>query len=65
MTYNSQADSVVDCPEFRTLLLYCGRELRDGDIPHRRSIGRLVVEAFKECYSKLIKELSVSTYTYR
>jgi hypothetical protein len=43
------------------LLLYCGRELRGGDIPHRHSVGQLVVEAFKDCYSKLITDLSVST----
>lgn len=45
--------------EFRDLLLYCGHQLREKDIPQRAAIGRHIVNAFKNCYQDLISELAV------
>jgi hypothetical protein len=58
-----QANRAVDSQELRDLLLYCGRELRDEDIPHRDHIGRLIMKAFKRSWSELVAELAVSALT--
>jgi hypothetical protein len=54
-----QSERVVDCPEFRNLLLYCGRELKEKDIPHRTRVSGLIIEAFKTSYNALIQEIEV------
>lgn len=60
MVVEDQPDRAIDSPELRDLLLFCGRELRDEDIPHRDRIGRLVMMAFKQSWNDLITELASS-----
>jgi hypothetical protein len=55
----TQALSVVDCPEFRTFLLYCARELKDEDIPHRTKTTKAMVNLFYELMGKWGEELCV------
>lgn len=54
-----QAMNVVDCPEFRELLLYIGLELEDRDIPHRTKLSELITSRFKIEYAKINQEVQV------
>ena len=55
----SQSDRTVDCEEFRKLLLYCGRELCDQDIPHRDRVGQLIMLEFKRNWDEMAADLQV------
>ncbi|KAG8821310.1 hypothetical protein FRC17_009861 [Serendipita sp. 399] len=60
MVVDDQSYRTVDSKEFRDLLLFCGRQLQDKDIPHRDRLGRLVMTAFKDSWENLVAEIASS-----
>lgn len=60
-TYPVQSINLIECKEFRELLLFLRESLRDSDIPHRTSLRNKVVESWKLYLAALRKELGVST----
>lgn len=55
---------MVECPEFRQLLLLLREQLQDKDIPHRTKIRESIIKSW-EAYFKVLKaELAVQYYTY-
>jgi hypothetical protein len=57
----SQSIMVIECREFRDLLLLLRESLRDTDIPHRTKIRTAIVEAWAAWFSVLKKRLAVSS----
>jgi hypothetical protein len=55
-----QAIYVVECPEFRQLLLFMREDLREEDIPHRDTLRRSIIEAWYTYYKCLKEELAVT-----
>jgi hypothetical protein len=53
--------AVLDCPEFRALLLLLRNDLKDSDIPHRTKGRALIIEAWKKHFMALHAELAVRT----
>ena len=53
--------NIVECPEFRELLLCLREMLQDNEIPHRTRIQQAVLEAWAESFHELKEELAVST----
>jgi hypothetical protein len=51
--------NVVECPEFRTLLLYLQENLTDNDIPGRTKIRTTILQLWREEFLKLKTELQV------
>lgn len=49
----------MDSPELRDLLLFIGRDLEDGDIPHRTKISEMITQSYITEYQKLVEELQV------
>ena len=49
----------MDSPELRDLLLFVGRDLEDGDIPHRTKISEMIIQSYATEHQKLIEELKV------
>lgn len=57
---SEQAVNLMDCPEFRDLLLYVSQGLLDDcDIPHRTKITEVIGQRFKEEYVKMVERLQV------
>ncbi|KIJ28425.1 hypothetical protein M422DRAFT_270285 [Sphaerobolus stellatus SS14] len=52
--------NVVECPEFRTLLLTLRDTLEEKDIPHRTTVRRLIASMYKDQFARLIVELRMS-----
>ncbi|EDQ98471.1 uncharacterized protein LACBIDRAFT_335933 [Laccaria bicolor S238N-H82] len=52
---NDQSIYVVECPEFRQLLLLLREDLEDKDIPHRTMMRKLIIKAW-EAYFKVLKQ---------
>ena len=52
--------NIVECPEFRELLLCLRETLQDNEIPHRTRIRQAVLEAWAESFHELKEELAVS-----
>jgi hypothetical protein len=50
---------VVDCEEFRDLLLYIGLQLEDHNIPHCTRLSELITECFKVEYNQMLEEIRV------
>jgi hypothetical protein len=53
---------VVENVEFRELLLYCARQLKDKDIPHRTVTTNAVRELFAKLMAQWIKEVQVRSF---
>ena len=51
--------NVVECQEFRVLLLLLRSELKESMIPHRTKIRELVIRIWKEHFQVLKQDLSV------
>lgn len=51
--------NVVECPEFRDLLLSIGGELKEAQIPHRTKLRQLIILAWKDYFVELRRELAV------
>jgi hypothetical protein len=56
---NSQSLNLVECPEFRALLLLLRQDLKDTMIPHRTKLRELIVEAWKQYFVVLKRKLAV------
>lgn len=41
------------------MILFCARDLKEEDLPHRTKLSGLIVQAFKESYKALIDEIGV------
>lgn len=61
LAHFSQSINVVECKEFRRLLLFLREGLCDTDVPHRTSVRNKIIETFKQYLVSLKKELGVST----
>ena len=61
LTFLCQAINLVECQQFRDLLLMLWKELRESDIPHRTTIRKQVEEVFKlsEHFDQLEREMAV------
>jgi hypothetical protein len=57
-----QAINVVECRQFRDLLLMLRKELRELDIPHRTTIRKRVEEVLSEHLDKLEREMAVRQF---
>ncbi|KAJ3831050.1 hypothetical protein F5878DRAFT_667994 [Lentinula raphanica] len=53
---DDQSLNVVDCQEFRDLLLYIGTELTENDIPHRTKIIDIIFEQFDKQFNDIWKK---------
>ena len=56
---------MVDSPEFRDLLLFCGDKLLDKDIPHQDHLSWLVMTDFKTSWDALVSELGVCAVPFQ
>lgn len=59
ITANDQSLNVVECLEFRRLLLHLREDLTDKDIPHCTKITTEVIEVWKRCFDSLKRDLAV------
>jgi hypothetical protein len=59
-----QSLNVVECSEFRQLLLLLREDLQDKDIPHRTKIREAIIKAW-EAYFKVLKEVLAVRYINR
>lgn len=57
--YFLKSIAVLDCPEFRSLLLLLRSDLKDSDIPHRTKGRSLIIEAWKDHFATLRVQLAV------
>lgn len=55
----SQSINVIECREFRELILILREELRDEDIPHRTKLRKSIIDAWLKRFELLVKELQV------
>ena len=55
-----QAINVIECPEFRRLLLLLRSDLKDSNIPHRTKTRELILEAWRDYFVVLKADLKVS-----
>ena len=62
--YATQPLNVIECPEFRALLLLCCEEFRDTDIPHRTSIRKQILKAWELHFQQLKKKLAIEFSMY-
>lgn len=54
--------NVMDCPEFRDLLLYISQGyLEDEEIPRQTKVTELIGKQFKQEYIKMVERLRVSS----
>jgi hypothetical protein len=56
----SQALRVVECPEFRAIILLTNGNIRDADIPRRTKVREAVLVAWNRWFQEFKKELQVS-----
>ena len=61
MLTSPKSITVLDCPEFRKLLLLLHDDLKDSDIPHQTKGRVLIIEAWKKHFMALHAELAVHT----
>jgi hypothetical protein len=55
-----KAINLVECPEFRQLLILLRSDLKDATIPHRTKLRELVIDGWKQRFQVLRRELEVS-----
>lgn len=58
-THYFKSLNVIECPEFRVLLLLLRNDLKESMIPHRTKLRELIVEAWRRYFQQLKLELSV------
>lgn len=56
---NHKSLNVVECPEFRKLLLLLRSDLKDSQIPRRTKIRELLLQAWKTYFQVLRSDLAV------
>lgn len=55
-----QSFNVVECPEFRELLLYLGEgKIQDKNLPHRTKLTEMILNEFRTEYCKIKDDLKV------
>jgi hypothetical protein len=55
-----QSFNVLECPEFRDLLLYLGDgKISNADVPHRTKLTQMVLEEYWREYNKIKEDLKV------
>jgi hypothetical protein len=60
-----QSMNVVEQPEFRELLLYCGQgALKNKDIPHHDKITTEAHEMYMRSKAAIMREMKVRTHTH-
>ncbi|KAI0919445.1 hypothetical protein AcV7_006181 [Taiwanofungus camphoratus] len=55
---DDQSLNVVQCPEFRSLLLYLREDLQEKDIPRRTKVRELIIKAWKIGFDMLKDDLT-------
>jgi len=62
-TNNNKSINVLECPEFRELLLYIGEnKLDEDDLPHRTKATIMILEEYKKKHMKVVNDIQVSGY---
>ena len=56
--------NVIECPEFRRLILLLRQDLHETDIPRRTKLHELILEAWKTYFKSIRQDLAVSTPVY-
>jgi len=56
---NAKSLNVVEVPEFRKLLLLLRSDLKDSQIPRRTKIRELVIQAWRQHFQVLHRDLAV------
>ena len=54
-----QSINVIECPEFRDLLLLLRQDLHDKDIPRHTKLRESIVQVWEQWFKTLSRELSV------
>jgi len=65
LTFVFQSINVVECPEFRKLLLVLREDMNDADIPHRTKVRELIIKTWAIWFDKLKAELAVCIFISR
>ncbi|KAJ7576100.1 hypothetical protein C8J56DRAFT_800748 [Mycena floridula] len=60
---DDQSLNVIECPEFRQLLLFMREKLEDHDIPHRTHLRKLIIDTWLTYFAKLQADLAVCFFT--
>lgn len=55
----AQSINVIECIEFRHLLLFLRETLQNKDIPHRTTMRKAIMEEFQRYYKALVVDLKV------
>jgi hypothetical protein len=55
---------MIECPEFRRLVCFLWRDIKDSDIPHRTKLRDLITQAWVEYFDVLKGDLAVSIQFY-
>ena len=56
---DDQSLNIIECKEFRRLLLFLREDLQDKDIPHRTKIKTDIIQAWKDYFIVLKQDLAV------
>jgi hypothetical protein len=54
-----KALNIIECREFRDLLLLLRKELKESMIPHRTRLRELIIQSWKRYFQTLKQDLSV------
>ncbi|KIM78715.1 hypothetical protein PILCRDRAFT_56284, partial [Piloderma croceum F 1598] len=60
---DDQSINVIECREFRDLLLLLRADIQDKDIPHRTKIREAIIKAWESWFQNLKEELTVRHWT--
>lgn len=58
-----KAINIMECPEFRALLLLLRSDLKDSEIPHRTKLRGLVIHYWKGYFVSLKEDLAVRIFS--
>lgn len=60
---NNKSINVLECPEFRELLLYIGEDnLDEHDLPHRTKATMMILEEHKKKHMEIVHDIQASSY---
>jgi hypothetical protein len=59
-----QSINVVECPEFRDLLLLLREDFKDTDIPHRGKVHDIILHTWSTYFERLKKDLEVRPFSF-
>jgi len=59
LVLNPKSLNIIECPEFRKLLLFLRSNLRESLIPHRTKLHKLVIQAWRQHFKVLRHDLAV------